>query len=79
MFVNNVDEAESGIFETVFRFQSSDLVELEVSSGRIEATHAPALARALRPAACRLRVLCLQRASLAGEALLCLGKWGSIN
>ncbi|XP_063392014.1 microtubule-associated protein futsch [Cydia fagiglandana] len=52
--------------------KSAELSELEVSDGPIEASHAPVLARALRPAACRLRALCLQRAALAGEALLCL-------
>ncbi|XP_063545289.1 uncharacterized protein LOC134753349 [Cydia strobilella] len=52
--------------------KSAELSELEVSDGPIEATHAPVLARALRPAACRLRSLCLQRAGLAGEPLLCL-------
>ncbi|XP_063372004.1 uncharacterized protein LOC134660209 [Cydia amplana] len=52
--------------------KSAELSELEVSDGAIEATHAPVLARALRPAACRLRALCLQRAALAGEPLLCL-------
>ncbi|XP_048002561.1 uncharacterized protein LOC125239111 [Leguminivora glycinivorella] len=52
--------------------KSAELSELEVSDGPVEATHAPVLARALRPAACRLRSLCLQRASLAGEPLLCL-------
>ncbi|CAH0730919.1 unnamed protein product, partial [Brenthis ino] len=52
--------------------KSSELSELEVCSDALEATHAPALARALRPAACRLRALALRRACLAGEALLCL-------
>ncbi|XP_063630964.1 uncharacterized protein LOC134802308 isoform X2 [Cydia splendana] len=52
--------------------KSAELSELEVSDGPIEASHAPVLARALRPAACRLRALCLQRAALAGEPLLCL-------
>ncbi|CAG9790605.1 unnamed protein product [Diatraea saccharalis] len=48
------------------------LSELEVSEGPLEASHAPVLARALRPLACRLRALCLQRVSLSGEPLLCL-------
>ncbi|CAH2083678.1 unnamed protein product [Euphydryas editha] len=52
--------------------KSSSLSELEVSGGPLEPSHAPVLARALRPAACRLRALALQRAELAGESLLCL-------
>ncbi|KAI8431323.1 hypothetical protein MSG28_015868 [Choristoneura fumiferana] len=52
--------------------KSAELSELEVSDAPIESTHTPVLARALRPHSCRLRALCLQRASLKGEPLLCL-------
>ncbi|RVE54903.1 hypothetical protein evm_000270 [Chilo suppressalis] len=52
--------------------KSAELSELEILEGPLEASHAPVLARALRPLACRLRVLCLQRAALSGEPLLCL-------
>ncbi|XP_068627174.1 serine-rich adhesin for platelets [Battus philenor] len=52
--------------------KSAELTELEVSDGALEASHASVLARSLRPAACPLRSLCLQRAQLSGEPLLCL-------
>ncbi|XP_063836041.1 protein phosphatase 1 regulatory subunit 37-like [Ostrinia nubilalis] len=54
--------------------KSAELSELEVSDSALEAAHAPVLARALRPLTCRLRALCLQRCSLCGEPLLCLGR-----
>ncbi|XP_032528312.2 uncharacterized protein LOC116778420 [Danaus plexippus] len=52
--------------------KSVELTELEVCDSPLESSHAPVLERALRPASCRLRVLCLQQAALAGEPLLCL-------
>ncbi|XP_046976038.1 uncharacterized protein LOC124542147 [Vanessa cardui] len=52
--------------------KSAELSELGVCGARLEAGHAPVLARALRPAACRLRALALQAAALAGEPLLAL-------
>ncbi|XP_053622405.1 uncharacterized protein LOC128682008 [Plodia interpunctella] len=52
--------------------KSAELTDLEVRDSALEAAHAPVLARALRPHACRLRALCLQRAELQGESLLCL-------
>ncbi|XP_045525391.1 uncharacterized protein LOC123714842 [Pieris brassicae] len=52
--------------------KSAELTELEISESPLEAAHAPVLARSLKPLACRVRSLCLQQASLAGESLLCL-------
>lgn len=52
--------------------KSADLTELEVTEGPLEASHAPTIARALRTHTCRIRALCLQRASLCGEPLLSL-------
>ncbi|XP_052746214.1 uncharacterized protein LOC112054387 isoform X2 [Bicyclus anynana] len=52
--------------------KSAELSEIEISESPLEASHATVLARALRPAGCRLRSVCLQRAALAGDALLCL-------
>ncbi|XP_041983559.1 uncharacterized protein LOC121736434 [Aricia agestis] len=53
---------------------SAELTELEVCEGGVEGAHATVLARALKPVGCRLRVLCLQRAALQGEPLMCLVK-----
>ncbi|KAJ0169347.1 hypothetical protein K1T71_015231 [Dendrolimus kikuchii] len=52
--------------------KSAELSELEISESGLEASHAPVLARSLRQLTCRLRSLCLQRAALCGEPLLCL-------
>ncbi|XP_045783444.1 uncharacterized protein LOC123879656 isoform X2 [Maniola jurtina] len=52
--------------------KSAELSEIEISESPLEANHAPVLARSLRPASCRLRSVCLQRAALAGDPLLCL-------
>ncbi|KAM3956092.1 LOW QUALITY PROTEIN: uncharacterized protein ACR2FA_009983 [Aphomia sociella] len=52
--------------------KSAALAELEASEAALEAGHAAVLARALRPHACALRALALQRAMLTGEPLLCL-------
>ncbi|KAG6462145.1 hypothetical protein O3G_MSEX013079, partial [Manduca sexta] len=57
--------------------KSACLSELEVRESALEECHAPVLARALRPHTCRVRALCLQRALLCGEPLLCLGRCGS--
>ncbi|KOB76549.1 Cysteine proteinase inhibitor [Operophtera brumata] len=53
--------------------KSAELSEIEVAESALEPSHAPVLARALRPHTCRLRALCLQRAQLSGEALMSLG------
>ncbi|KAJ0184314.1 hypothetical protein K1T71_000737 [Dendrolimus kikuchii] len=52
--------------------KSAELSELEISESGLEVSHAPVLARSLRQLTCRLRSLCLQRAALCGEPLLCL-------